>query len=378
MPPILFISLRADHGGGPAHLWMLLSAVHRQGQPQPGRLAAVVACPREEPYWSRFTELLGDENVHQVPHRAFHVVAVWELMRLMRRRRIGLIHSHGKGAGIYARILSLLTGVPCVHTFHGLHLGRYNPVSRFGYLLLERILGRCTRALIAVSAGEARAWQENCHFPPHRMQVILNGVPAADVQLSSSAPTVFTVSCITRFDEQKNTEFTLEIVAAWSAIANGLVLHLVLIGDGPGRAAVQAAILARGLAGNIRCVGQQSAPRGLVAASDAYLSTSRWEGMPLAVIEAAMEGVPLVVSDVVGNRDVIDLVGGHVYQLGDAPAAARALWTIATDRPAARAAAERSRQAAERHFSVASMAAVTVRAYRVALESQHAALFSST
>jgi glycosyltransferase involved in cell wall biosynthesis len=52
-----------------------------------------------------------------------------------------------------------------------------------------------------------------------------------------------------------------------------------------------------------------------------YLSTARWEGMPLALLEAMAAGIPILASNVTGNKDVINQYTGELYELGDVTSA---------------------------------------------------------
>ena len=120
---ILFITVRADFGGGPEHVYRLIDILTPE-------IEAFVACPKDYPYWDRYQKLLGSDHMIEIPHRKFAVLRLVYLLRYVRCKGIELIHSHGKGAGAYGRILAFLTRKPCVHTFHGVHIGKYSEVSK--------------------------------------------------------------------------------------------------------------------------------------------------------------------------------------------------------------------------------------------------------
>ncbi len=99
-------------------------------------------------------------------------------MRLARAGRAQVIHSHGKGAGLYGRIAARLTGAAAIHTFHGIHHAGYSRL----YLTLERALARRSYAVIHVSASQAEEARALGLAPPGRTHVIVNGVDTAAVR----------------------------------------------------------------------------------------------------------------------------------------------------------------------------------------------------
>ena len=131
---ILFISVRADFGGGPQQLYRTVLAIQNEYN-------IYVACPDSKPYFELLADVVGEERIIRIPHRSFNLFSFLKLLKTIRLKNIDLIHSHGKGAGLYSRLLSKLTAVPCVHTFHGIHIGGLNSIKRFFYIWLERCLG---------------------------------------------------------------------------------------------------------------------------------------------------------------------------------------------------------------------------------------------
>lgn len=313
---ILALTVRADLGGGPEHLYQLTQAFGP-------RVDSVIACPDEPPYRARYEALINVPLVVDLPHRAFDIARLRELARLVRAERIDLIHSHGKGAGLYARLLAAMTGVPCVHTFHGLHVGEYGAIKRGIYLTLERLLGLATKAAICVSSGERDLIRAARILPDRKLQVIENGVVVPETVLPHDDG--LRIVAVNRFDTQKNPELLVDIaVALRSRLGDGF--RMTVIGQGDALAETRAKIAAHGLSDQVMLPGPTDDPRAVFRANNAFLSTSRWEGMPLAVLEAMSEGLPVVATDVVGNRDVVtDGVTGALYPLDNADRAAEIL-----------------------------------------------------
>lgn len=358
---VLMITVRADFGGGPEHIRKLLLNFSEG-------VEAWVAAPQDKPYWDRFVGIVGPERMLPIAHRRFLVQDLVKMLFLVRRCDIEIIHSHGKGAGVYARLLRLLTGRPLIHTHHGIHIGHYSPVGRYLYLAYERLTGRLAQRNIFLSESEwelARRHKIGLGIP---MTIIPNGVEDVseeqrDVWRLAArrklrlGPQEFVVATVTRFDYQKNMEEALEIAKLTPTA------RFLWIGDGPERATLERRVRAEGL-GNVTFAGFVESSLPFLAASDAYLSTSRWEGMPLAVLEAMSVGLPVVASDVPGNRDVVvHGTYGFLYPLGDISMAVGFLERLRANASLRNRFSTRALEAQRRCFSVAKMVALVEKCY---------------
>lgn len=349
---ILFLTLRADFGGGPEHLWQLLKNM-------PEDMSACVACPEDYPYFERYCDCVGKENVFVLPHRAFSLKKLWALRAFCRARGVVVLHSHGKGAGLYSRLLAFLTGIPCVHTFHGVHVKEYGPLKKALYCLAEKCMGLFTRKGIAVSGGEREQILAEGLLPETKLTLIENGVPVSDDTIIAQGPP-FRVVSISRFDAAKHSDFIIPILAALRQRDRLGDFSFIVVGDGPGRTEVENAAREQGLADFLTCVGATSTPHSFFSGALCYLSTSRWEGMPLAVLEAMAHGLAPVVTDVVGNRDVVDDgVNGFVYREEDAAAAADALCRLADNPELRQSFSENARAYVRQRHDVCVMSSAT-------------------
>lgn len=357
---ILLISVRADFGGGPEHILQLIA----HSTPE---VRYVVACPNDEPYYARFVDLLGHENVILIPHRRLSAAAFVTLIRAVKHRHIDVVHSHGKGAGVYGRIVAAMTLRPCVHTFHGLHVGDYNAAARSVYLWLERVLGWLTAAAICVSQGEHEQILAARGAPASRLRVIANGVVLSSIRNSEPDDSVFRLVAVSRYDVQKNPELMVQIGAGLATDSEVGPFELTVLGQGEYLEVWRTRIVELGLQEHIRLIGPTTEPRALFRKAHVFLSTSRWEGMPLAVLEAMSEGLPVVATDVVGNRDVvIHGVNGLLYSSDDAAGAVMAVKQLA-DKEYRRHLGACGRRTVEQHYSARYMAERTCSVYKSVL-----------
>lgn len=350
---VLFLTARADFGGGPEHLRQLLRHM-------PQEIRAAVACPKDVPYWDRFCTIVGRENMVELPHRKFSPSALLRLRLFCKTRGVTMLHSHGKGAGLYSRLLSMTSTIPCVHTFHGVHIDEYAHWKRSAYKFYERLMAVFTRAGIAVSKGEAGKIEKEGLMPAYKLHCIPNGVPVPKVDAGEPLTAPRRIASLSRFDYQKNSAFVVDVLLELKRRGWIELFQFTLIGDGPEKNAVMRLAEKSNVASSIQFVGATLEPHKYFYGALCYFSSSRWEGMPLGVLEAMAHGLPPVVSDVVGNRDAVTHnATGLLYPMGDAAAAAAAICNIVDDDTLRKTLGKNAKQFVLQHCDVRNMAAQT-------------------
>ncbi len=207
---------------------------------------------------------------------------------------------------------------------------------------LRRMILRGARAVIANSEGLR---QLSLAADPVPVSVIPNGVDTARFSPATAArgDDVFRVLAVGRLQDQKNHTFALRILAqAKARLAQKLEYHIV--GDGPLRATLETQADRLGLAPNIIWHGWTTRDQmpDLYRSCDCLLHPTLYEGMPNVVLEAMSCALPVVVSDVAGNRETVqDGVTGFVRTLGDEAPFVEALTDLASN-PESRARIGRS------------------------------------
>lgn len=300
--PILQLLVSTRPGGGPQHVALLARGLRARGW------EPIVAAPADGVLFDGFAKA-GIEIVEVATNR-LRPAALVQIVRLVRRRGVALVHSHGKGAGVYGRLAARLTGVPAVHTFHGIHFERYAPPARAAYLALERRLSSWTARVINVSREQEREGLALRLFDARRSRVIPNGVEVArlvatalvreDARAELRLPgTATVVGAVARFDEVKRLDVLVD------AVARVRGLTLALIGDGAESARLRALAARHALGPRAVFAGEVDGAARLLLAFDVYASPSRKEGMPMAVLEAMALGLPVVASDIAAHREVL-------------------------------------------------------------------------
>ena len=366
-PCVALVSSRADVGGGPEHVLKLLRGLRDQ-------CVFLVACPREAPYWGRYAEVVGEANMLAIGSRSLRPADLLRLRAFVRARGASVLHSHGHGAGVLAR-LCVPGGVPVIHTHHGLHFGGHAPgLRRSALLVLQRVLERRTALSVFVSGDESHA-ARRLGLARRRSVVIRNGVevPVTPRRLHGQPGAPLRIATVSRFNRQKNPEGLLAVVAALAALDAGRDSFAVdVFGDGPERSRFEAALNETGLAPMVRLHGTVPDLGAALAGSDVFFSSSRWEGLPLSVLEAMGLGLPVVLSEVDGHGDILAACaqGAQGYALEQPAAAAAALQRLRD--PALRAGAgAAARDCIGSCYSLETMLQQTLHAYRACLETKH-------
>jgi glycosyltransferase involved in cell wall biosynthesis len=199
--------------------------------------------------------------------------------------------------------------------------------------------------------------------------VVPNGIEVEHFA-GNTAPTIREgarrLLCVARLVEQKGQDILLRALPAVRAAAGPIVL--TLLGDGPERARLQSLAASLGIAEAVRFGGVVPDVAPYLAEATVFVLPSRYEGMPLALLEAMAAGVPVVASAVPGNRDVVqDGTDGILVPPGDPDALARGLVKILTNREMAARLAVAARVSVAARYSVESMAERTLGVYRSVL-----------
>lgn len=276
---------------------------------------------------------------------------VGKLALELRRRRIDIVHTHNPPPLIYGALAARLAGARCVHTKHGAN------EMRGRRRLLARAAARCCDAFVAVSAPTAEQARGNRDVAPAKLSTIENGIdlsrfaPSATLRATvrdelGLPADAFVVGTVGRLVREKNQPLLVRALAPHLSAR----LRLVVVGDGPEKPALDAAVAALGERAQwVSLLGARSDVPRLLHALDVFALSSDSEGLPLVIVEAmaaslpvvstAVGGIPAVIVDgtntsaataeasVAGGRP---LPTGALVPRGDAAALGSRLWQLAS------------------------------------------------
>jgi glycosyltransferase involved in cell wall biosynthesis len=230
-------------------------------------------------------------------------------------------------------------------------------------MALERILGRWSQAVIALSDEQRDELIRLGFAPAERGVVVPNGIDLVELDAATRVPhprSVYgalpgelVIGCVARFDPVKRLEVLLDTTARLRPHFPNI--RLVLVGSGPLESRL------RRRAARLRIVKHVSFQGGLAEALrcypgwDVYATMSSREGLPYAVLEAMASGLAVVASDVPGHREVIRHGITGFLVPARAEAAAVAIQRVCENDALRKAVGAAARNAVEREFTVEHM-----------------------
>jgi glycosyltransferase involved in cell wall biosynthesis len=259
------------------------------------------------------------------------------LRRLVHAVKPDVIHSHSSKAGFLARSLTLV-GVRAVQCYHPHAYVGMRPVpGRFDriYNTIEALLGRIAHTII-VSEGERDFALQRLRLPPQRVHLVHNGVDLqrftpvsaeekARLRVALGLPVDAPVlGFLGRSSPQKD---PITLYRAFGRVAAERPIRLFHIGHG--ELDEELAQLTGNSPWRDRVIRRDylDTPADFYRAVDGFILTSRYEGCSLAALEALACNLPVILSDVAGNHDLLDLPLTHSWRAapGDEAAFAAAI-----------------------------------------------------
>lgn len=287
------------------------------------------------------------------------------LAKLLRSRRIDIVQSHDWGTFLETAVAATLAGTRMIHMAHG-PTAHYPTTDRLRILKgvvrrrLERLAGQKLSRAIAVSEVVKRELVEQAGIPSRKVTLVRNGIdltarPPVDIagKRAEAGLTVgdFVLLTVGRLAEIKNYPLLLEALAI--AVKQVPSIKLLMVGDGVERARLEATAARLGLNGHVRFLGERNDVRDWLVLGDAFVLSSHYEGISLALLEAMAAGLPAVVTRVGGNPEAVTHgENGLLVAPGDVNGLAQALIAMASDAETRRAMGRAARFRVERDFNL--------------------------
>jgi glycosyltransferase involved in cell wall biosynthesis len=238
--------------------------------------------------------------------------------------------------------------MPIFYTAHGLHIHKFefyrSLIAKLKYFLrfrLEKGILPNANRIIAVSR-EDKQFMEN-KFDLTNVTYLTNGIDFKAVQAGQATdiknqltqelhipPGSFLFVTAARFNFQKGYDILVKAIAKIIPLLekNERPIRFLFAGDGPEFEQIKALSERLKVSRYIRFMGSRNDVYDILHAGDVCVLPSRWEGLPIVLLETGLLKTPVIASDTYGNREIIGKSNGILFKNLDCDALAQTLTTV--------------------------------------------------
>jgi len=256
----------------------------------------------------------------------FDILGFIHIFLIYRCNKYAIVHTHSSKAGIIGRLAACLAGVPVIiHTVHGWSFNDYQGwIRKRVFIFLEKVVARFTTKIICVSKKDLQAGLKYKIAGPDKFVLIKYGIPIAELRRSSvdplvkkkelgitnNGPVIGMIACL------KPQKSPLDYIKACIKIYEKMPeVNFLLVGDGALRSKCEKLLAPTPLNGRFIFTGWRRDVSEILDILDVAVLTSKWEGMPISIIEALCKGCPVVATNIGGTGELVkDGVTGYVTQ----------------------------------------------------------------
>ena len=300
MKKILHVSYSLDTGGGPLYISKIVDEI---------RTVTHYVTGNRGYYFSSFETRLGPGKVFELDDKSV-IANVKIIRRICEENGINIIHAHGRGAGLYARLLKFFgPKVKVIYTIHGFHPDTLNPLFKFAYIIVEKFLYSYTDIVISVSKSECQRFMDA--IKPRdvkKLVYIPNYISADDIKSSLTKVDLdkdfVNLIYIGRLSWEKGIDILLD---AWQ-MASMEKKRLYIVGYGPDEKLVRELVDGN----NLIFLGKIENASSILPSFDAVIIPSRFEGMPFIGLEAMIQKSAVICTPSVGLTDLFDKMSSYM------------------------------------------------------------------
>ncbi|OXM86519.1 glycosyltransferase family 4 protein [Paenibacillus rigui] len=241
------------------------------------------------------------------------LISLIMLIWFFKKNKFDVIHCHSSKAGVLGRIAGILTRhKKIIYTPHAFSFNDFNPkIKNLVYAFIERFMARITTKIVCVSKGEYREALKYNIASEKSLVIIPNGVEEIipDYKLNKikwlkdlgGIGSEKIIGFVGRIDEQKNPEMFIRAIN--EMVDNNFMA--IIMGKGPLTEEINELIKSLNIAHKVKFLGEVENVKEYLHCFDIFVSTSLWEGMPYAILEAMSAEIPVVATKIPGTMDLI-------------------------------------------------------------------------
>lgn len=272
------------------------------------------------------------------PFQLRNINAYKQLKKLQKQEKFDLIYCQQPVGGMMGRLIAKKFKVKCIYTAHGFaFLKGANPIKNFIFRNVEKYLAKYTDILITINEEDYNA----CKNWKAKQKYKINGIgfdnnkyeknqsSSEDIKKELNLNDEFVILTVAEFIKRKNYDTMLKTIAE---LKNENIKFLVC-GSGRDKSLIEKQIYDLGIQNKVMLLGYRKDINNIMKISDIFFLPSHQEGLTLSIIEAMNFGLPVVTSNVRGNRDlIVDGEGGFVCEQNDYSECAKKIKILIEDK----------------------------------------------
>ncbi len=302
---------------------------------------------------------LAEMKIEHIPVKSLRrkisildIKAFFDIFRICRNYKFDIVHTHSSKTGFLGRIAARLAGVEkIIHTSHGFPFNEFQSLpTRLFYMLCETFAAFFCDRVVFVNQHDRDYAVKHKLVAAKKAITIFNGIKLPEKIKTKKNSDRFLIGSSFRFWQQKNPLQTIE--AAISVCQKNPVIDFIFLGDGELLSECKEMVFKADLSNRIKFPGWVENVSEHLNEFDVFLLYSKWEGLPVSILEAMSFGLPIIASDIVGNRELVDEGNGRLICLNQVDKLVELLITLPTRNSELKKWGKESRKRVEKKFSV--------------------------
>lgn len=258
----------------------------------------------------------GLEALDFVSGGKFNPFSIPRLAGWVRNQKVDIIHGHGYKSDVIGLLAARIAGCKIITTPHGWSLESDRRLQM--YETIDRATFRFMDMVCPLSPDLEAGVRKSARHS--RVKMILNGVDIAEIEsidpVTKEHHNTFLIGYIGQLIERKDLGTLLK--ATKILLEGGSKIRLTIIGDGPKHAVLEEEARTLGVEAHVEFTGFRTDATAFLKSFDAFVLPSHMEGIPRCVMESMAAGIPVVASDIQGNRSlVVHGETGLLFPAGD-------------------------------------------------------------
>lgn len=231
------------------------------------------------------------------------IIAIRQLMKWLKTAKPDIVHLHSTKAGLLGRIAASILRIPSIFTAHGWAFTDGANLFRKAIAKpTEWFAGHLSRSVICVSKYDYDLALRAKIVRKSRLHIVHNGISDIEPPTYRHDQSELKMIMVARFAPPKQQVELIHVLSKWSKQN----WTLFLAGDGPNLKACKNLVSQLGLSKNVQFLGNVTNITNALYNSHIFILLSRYEGLPISILEAMRAGIPVIASDVGGVRELID------------------------------------------------------------------------